>query len=262
MGLLPPSLLQPSNAHAPLTTRPQGSGTAAPEGGTPVAVRRGKVRVGAAVHRHNTPEPAPKTKRSAACQDATAERAFPPHFFSAFVWSVTFGEGLMRAAPAACRKEPIPRIPSLQTSPSSLSHASFAMADESKSSGSEATFRRIVVTEFGGPEVLTLATATASGLAPADGQVLVHIAYAGVNPVDTCTCRELSSQALAGNELRTCQFTRVMRHSRHAAAARAPLARYSHRNVRAQAGPSVHSRHRRCGDCTGSGAGRVPCEGA
>ena len=85
------------------------------------------------------------------------------------------------------------------------------MADESKTSGSETTFRRIVVTEFGGPEVLTLATATASGLAPGDGQVLVRIAYAGVNPVDTCTCRELSSQALVGKELRTCQFTRVMR---------------------------------------------------
>lgn len=57
------------------------------------------------------------------------------------------------------------------------------MADESKTCE---TFRRVRAAKFGGPEVLEVETAPVSELVPGEGQVLVKLAYAGVNPVDTC----------------------------------------------------------------------------
>lgn len=56
------------------------------------------------------------------------------------------------------------------------------MADESKTCE---TFRRVRAAKFGGPEVLEVETAPVSELVPGEGQVLVKLAYAGVNPVDT-----------------------------------------------------------------------------
>lgn len=91
------------------------------------------------------------------------------------------------------------------------------MADESKSAAGEDTFRRISVTEFGGPEVLRVATARTTALAPGDDQVLIHVAYAGVNPVDTCTCACVVLPELAcvrGHEAARWRWERVVLASR------------------------------------------------
>ena len=47
------------------------------------------------------------------------------------------------------------------------------------------SFKAVVVTEFGGPEVLKLASRHKDELTPAAGQVLVRVHAAGVNPSDT-----------------------------------------------------------------------------